>query len=551
MVNIKQPRKAAKKHRRKQSVESSRVEKRVAQDFHIATTRKTWRESARTTVIDHVLLRVVLRAPFRRKCDWTTLHQLSLGDTQYRSQSFSGNQERGTRKPRVGMVIIIRNSRPVFQKLAVLSPYISVTYASAAWDASIPGLIEPKDVPGFNDLPKRAQWIRDRVVQSVSIARSVCGRLKSLFDVNIRVVEGAKRGDSGDARDDAPSPLGKLRKEPPAKGVDITVFPLIGRMLVAYSEGLGNVLRDQLQAEGVELRGIPAISIKVPAISESSKSDATSEELRFQKRLSDALELLPISETGDKGSRDVGIGFVDTGIDLKMIPLPLTKLDFDYFDSAGQPMSGQTPFDSSGKRHGTRVVCKAIRVHPEIARSPLYMAAAVSDGPSSSVEAYGRLLGALELTISRENIAVVNLSIEANTLDDANPFAGIVRLAKDMHVILVAASGNSGGGLVSRLAVPDDVISVGALDALGEFWNRTGRRSHAVEKYNPNYVTDGVCRLDQNAFKVATSYAAPVVSAIVVSSRRYSRDPWDVLTHLSRQWTVTTGYHDGETRLIQ
>jgi hypothetical protein len=144
------------------------------------------------------------------------------------------------------------------------------------------------------------------------------------------------------------------------------------------------------------------------------------------------------------------------------------------------------------------------------------------------------ILAALSWLSQQPAVRVVNLSLGWHYLggQTAEALREVFRRGYPVVPWFVAASGNDG-----QLTFParyDDVIGVGALTAKGEIWRHSGRGfASPSKKTKPNYFALGVSRFGDTQ-ETATSFASPVVAAIVVLAIQQGVDPLRVLQTISR-----------------
>jgi hypothetical protein len=222
---------------------------------------------------------------------------------------------------------------------------------------------------------------------------------------------------------------------------------------------------------------------------------------------------------------------VDTTTDLGPALTRRTAYDGGTPDDTGARGDDGTPLP----KHGTYVAGVIASQIDGIGTNGIWPAAKVLSrrvfgGPSSATTAadYVTAIDWCLADLVRDNVKVINLSLSGlnATLSDRQRLDDKitqVRLAP-YNVNVVAAAGNNGLGYVGYPADATDAFSVGATDASGmltPFSNRGAGLDISTFGASTCLTTSRGSRLGQGS---GTSFAAPVVSAVLDALRSYRTD---------------------------
>ena len=155
----------------------------------------------------------------------------------------------------------------------------------------------------------------------------------------------------------------------------------------------------------------------------------------------------------------------------------------------------------------------------------------VLSGPSTdtTVSAY---IAAMTRCWSRPNVKVINLSLAGLKIEpgETNLLQNAINEARDTYSInVVAAAGNEGLPVVAYPAAFDGVLGVGATDANGMRWTSALGGSNFGTGLDISTLGQDVCVTLPAAIAPSsslgkasgTSFAAPVVSAVIAALRSY------------------------------
>lgn len=205
----------------------------------------------------------------------------------------------------------------------------------------------------------------------------------------------------------------------------------------------------------------------------------------------------------------------------------IAVLDTGIVPSSALPGLSQsiaiTPFPSDLTKtlgHGTAVaslIASNDPAAPGVAPAAELISIRVGD-ESGQADSFALAAGILAAVDSGAQI----INISMGTSEDNPLIEEAVRFAHDRHVLIVAASGNSGQADASYPAAYPSVISVGAVDARGEHLDFSNYGTY-LSVTAPGYAIQAAWPGDRYATISGTSASAPIVTGAIAATMSNGR----------------------------
>lgn len=207
--------------------------------------------------------------------------------------------------------------------------------------------------------------------------------------------------------------------------------------------------------------------------------------------------------------------------------MKIAVLDTGIVPSSALPGLSQsiaiTPFPSDLTKtlgHGTAVaslIASNDPAAPGVAPAAELISIRVGD-ESGQADSFALAAGILAAVDSGAQI----INISMGTSEDNPLIEEAVRFAHDRHVLIVAASGNSGQADASYPAAYPSVISVGAVDARGEHLDFSNYGTY-LSVTAPGYAIQAAWPGDRYATISGTSASAPIVTGAIAATMSNGR----------------------------
>jgi thermitase len=222
-------------------------------------------------------------------------------------------------------------------------------------------------------------------------------------------------------------------------------------------------------------------------------------------------------KTGNKGSRNITVAVIDTGVDYNHNALKSNMVTgYDFIGRDDDPMDDTGPNNPGHGTHCAGVVGAngisgaTYGVSPEVSIMPLRFLG--SNGGGDTMDA----IKSIDFAVSKK-VQVISASWgNKQTADKARPLIEAVERAKNAGIIFVAAAGNDGKDNDSSNFFPANVasINVGASDSSDArpFWSNYGSKNVHVAAPGAEILST----LPGNSYGNldGTSMAAPLVSGL-------------------------------------
>ncbi len=228
------------------------------------------------------------------------------------------------------------------------------------------------------------------------------------------------------------------------------------------------------------------------------------------------------------GSSDVLVAIIDTGIDYTHQDLAgnYVALGYDWVNNDTDPM------DDHG--HGTHCAgIVAAILNNSVGIAGLAQVRIMAQKVLNSY-GYGSITWVAQAIINSTDLGAKIISMSLGTyFEPPQFFYDAIKYAYDNGVLLVAAAGNSGGGLISWPAHYEEVIAVSATDAIDNLAPFSSR-GNAIELSAPGVNIYSTLPGNQYGYASGTSMACPHVSGVAAliwsAYPNFTRDK--VRTHL-------------------